>query len=186
MVLLPSEPHTVWLLAKSDILKLSGSSQNVFQQKTVCDCISESIFEIFAFVTSVNCMNKNVYESYLVIATCDVMWFTLCYLIKNNFAIIFVENNSRWCNLSPCWCIDTQSYGEKAIYPKRACYHGFVYNFIEDFYRYMSIDYNSIGHIAIKVFGIQSSDTHSLIWIFSYTYLISFTQITWRGCIYVI
>ena len=37
--------------------------------------------------------------------------------------------------------IDTQSYGEKAIYPKRACYHGFVYNFIKDFYRYMSIDY---------------------------------------------
>ena len=50
----------------------------------------------------------------------------------------------------------------------------------------MSIDFNSIGHIEIKVFGIQSTDTHSLICIFSYTYLISFTQITWRGCIYVI
>ena len=50
----------------------------------------------------------------------------------------------------------------------------------------MSIDFNSIGHIEIKVFGIQSTDTHSLIWIFSYTSLISFTQITWRGCIYVI
>ena len=73
ILLLPSEPHTVRLLVKSDILKLSGSSQNVFQQMTVCDSISERIFEIFAFVTSVNCMNKNVYESYLVIATCDVM-----------------------------------------------------------------------------------------------------------------
>ena len=43
--------------------------------------------------------------------------------------------------------------------PKRACYHGFVYNSIKDFCKYMSIDYNSIGHIDIKVFGIQSTDT---------------------------
>ena len=75
ILLLPSEPHTVKLLVKSDILKLSGSPQNVFQQVTVCDTISERLFEISAFVTSVNCINKNknVYESYPVIATCDVM-----------------------------------------------------------------------------------------------------------------
>ena len=149
ILLLPSEPHRVRLLVKSDILKLSGSPQNLFQQMKVCDSISERLFAIFAFVTSVNCMNKDVDESYLVIATCDVMQFTLCYLSKNNFAIILVENNNRWCNLSPCSCIDTQSYGEKAIYPKRACYHGFVSNFIKDFYRYMSIDYNSIDHMIV-------------------------------------
>ena len=50
---------------------------------TVCDSIGEVLFEIFAFVTYNNCMNKNVYESYLVIATCDVMLFALCYLSKN-------------------------------------------------------------------------------------------------------
>ena len=61
-----------------------------------------------------------------------------------------------------------------------------VYNSIKYFNEYMSVDYNSIGHIEIKVFGIQSTDTHSLIWILSYTYIISFTQITWHGCIYVI
>ena len=40
---------------------------------TVCDSVSERLFEIFAFVTSNDCMNKNVYEAYLVIATFDVM-----------------------------------------------------------------------------------------------------------------
>ena len=110
ILLLASEPHTVRLLVKSAILKLSGSPQNLFQQMTVCDSIRESLFHTFAFVTSVNCINENVYESHPVIATCDVIWFTLCHLRKNNFAIFFVENNSG-CNLSPCWCIDTHSYG---------------------------------------------------------------------------
>ena len=174
MLLLPSEPHTVRLLVKSDISKLSGSSQNVFQQMTVCDSISERIFEICAFVTYVNCTNNNVhinvqnYISSLQLA----MWCNLCKKKKKKFAIIIVENNSRWCNLSPCWCIDRQSYGEKAIYPKRACYHGFIYNFIKDFYRYMSIDYNSIGHIEIKVFGIQS--TIHIVWFGFSVILISF------------
>ena len=45
-----------------------------------------------------------------------------------------------------------------------------------NFYEYMSIDYISTGHIEIKGFGIKSTDTHSLVWIFSYNYLISFTH----------
>ena len=44
ILLLPSEPHMVRLLVKSDILKLSGSPQNLLQQMTVCDNISESLF----------------------------------------------------------------------------------------------------------------------------------------------
>ena len=40
---------------------------------TVWDSISESLFEIFAFATSVDYMKKNVYESYVVIAACGVM-----------------------------------------------------------------------------------------------------------------
>ena len=72
-------------------------------------------------------------------------------------------------NLSLCWCIDTQSYGKEAIYPKRASYHGVIIlskTFID-----VLIDYNSTSHIVTKVFGIQSTDTHGLIWIFNYTYL---------------
>ena len=66
---------------------------------------------------------------------------------------------------------------KKQSIQKRACYHGFVYNFTKNFYKYVSIDYNSSGHTETKVFVVQSTDTHSLIWIFSYTYPISFTRI---------
>ena len=130
-LLLPSEPHTVRLLVKSDILKLSGSPQNLLQQMTVCD----------------NIISVRVYFRYLLLWPLLIVWIKMfmnhisssqlamwcnlrCYSSENNFAIDFIENNSGWCNLSPCWCIDTQSYGEKAIYPKHACYRSFVYNFI--------------------------------------------------------
>ena len=44
VLLLPSEPHMVRLLVKSDILKLSGSPQNLLQQMTVCDNSNASLF----------------------------------------------------------------------------------------------------------------------------------------------
>ena len=47
-------------LCVSGPLNMPGSPQNLLLT-TLCDIISESLVLIFAFVTSVNCMNKNVY-----------------------------------------------------------------------------------------------------------------------------
>ena len=185
ILLLSSGPHTVRLLVKSNILKLSGSPQNLFQQIYVT--ISMRVYFgwllLWTLLIAWTKMFINQISSWQL-----AMWCTLRYVIyiKTILQWFILKITAGDVNPSSCWCIDTQSYGKKAVYPKHACYHGFVYNFIKDFYKYVSIDYDSTSRIETKVFVVQPADTYSVIWIFSYTYPISFTRIEWRGCIDVI
>ena len=116
ILLLSSGPHTVRLLVKSNILKLSGSPQNLFQQiyVTISMRLYFGCLLLWTLLIAWTKMLINQISSWQL-----AMWCTLRYVIyiKTILQWFILKITASDVNPSSCWCIDTQSYGEKAVYP---------------------------------------------------------------------